>query len=245
MEDHVMRNKYFKLGILIFSLWVSVNAFAENYPINPKDPYEKFNRVVYHFNNGFDLAILKPIATVYSKVVPKPLSKGISNFFSNLDTIPTVLNDILQANCYQATSDFWRFVINSTAGLLGFIDVASEIGLERNFEDFGLTLAQWGYKDSNYLVLPFLGPSTVRDGIAWPINYQFFTIYPYIQPARVRYQLYISGVISKRADFLYYQDFLRQAAVDKYAFMRDAYLQRRAYLIERNQELGDPYLEKK
>lgn len=208
------------------------------------DPYERFNRVMFQFNEVFDKLILKPVATLYIKIIPKPLSKGLSNFYNNIDTIPTVANDFLQANFYQGTSDAWRLVINSTVGIVGFFDVATPMGLEPNKEDFGLTLAQWGYRKSNYLVLPFLGPGTVRDQIGWPINYYFLTIYPYIYPVEQRNQLYFTGLVVKRAELLRYQNVLEEASLDDYTFIRNAYLQRRAYQLERNAELNDPYLEK-
>jgi phospholipid-binding lipoprotein MlaA len=188
--------------------------------------------------------VLRPIATLYIKIIPKPLSKGLSNFYNNIDTIPTVANDLLQANFYQGTSDAWRLTINSSIGLLGFFDFASDMGLEPNKEDFGLTLAQWGYRNSNYLVLPFLGPGTVRDQIGWPINYLFLTIYPYIYPVTQRNELYLTGLVVKRAELLRYQGVLEQASLDDYTFIRDAYMQRRTYQLERNAELNDPYLEK-
>ena len=236
-----MMMKSLKMSLLLIGLSMSCNAIAAD---NPNDPYEKFNRVMYVFNETFDMLVLRPVSTLYLKIMPKPLTKGVGNFFNNIDNIPTVINDVLQGNIYQATSDSWRFAINSTIGILGFFDVASLMGLEPNAEDFGLTLARWGYKNSNYLVVPFLGPSTVRDAIAWPINYEYFTVYPYIYPVKARYAIYSVGVVSRRADFIRFQGVFAQAAVDKYAFMRDAYMQRRAYLIERNQELSDPYLEK-
>lgn len=209
-----------------------------------KDPYERFNRVMYNFNDFLDNAVLKPVATFYNKVMPKPLNKGIKNFYSNIDTIPTVFNDVLQGNFYQASSDAWRLGINSTIGIVGFFDFAADMGLDPNQEDFGLTLAQWGYTDSNYLVLPFFGPSTPRDAVGLPVDYYIFSIYPHIKPPMRRYELYALGVVARRADLLSYQNVLEEASIDKYAFLRDAYLQRRAYLIQRNKELGDPYLEK-
>lgn len=231
--------------ILLFSIFTTTSVLAADQPVrkvNPVDPYEPFNRVMFRFNDAFDTVILRPAATLYIKIVPRPLAKGISNFFSNIDTIPTVLNDVLQINIYQATSDAWRLLLNSTIGILGFFDVATPMGLERNSEDLGLTFAQWGWKQSNYLVIPFLGPSTVRDTVAWPINYQYMTIYPYINPVRDRYAFYSVNVVSKRADYLRFQNVMEQAALDKYVFLRDAYMQRRAYQIKRNKELDDPYL---
>src|SRR5689334_22527099 len=124
------------LLIILFCFSCATQAADDDNNPSVADPYEKFNRAMFKVNEVFDAVLMKPIATLYVKIVPKPLSKGLSNFYSNIDTIPTVLNDVLQANFYQATSDFWRLAINSTAGLLGFVDVASTIGLEPNKEDF-------------------------------------------------------------------------------------------------------------
>lgn len=209
---------------------------------NSQDPFECINRVFFKFNDIMDTYILKPVCEVYDKIIPKPLAKGFTNFFNNIDTVPTILNDLLQGNFYQATSDTWRLAFNSTVGLLGFIDVASCIGLEPNSEDFGLTMAQWGWKDSYYIVVPFFGPSTIRDAAGWPVNYYFLSVYPYIRSANDRYKLYLLSLIVRRSELLHYESLLQQVAIDKYVFMRDAYLQHRNYLIDRNKELGDPYL---
>lgn len=239
---------WIKISLLMITLIFIGNVYAadDEEPVldTKKDPYEPFNRVMYNFNDFLDNAVLKPVATFYNKVMPKPLNKGIKNVYNNIDTIPTVINDALQGNAYQTASDSWRLIINSTAGVLGFFDVATDIGLDPNTEDFGLTLARWGYTDSNYLVLPFFGPSTPRDAIGLPVDYYAFSIYPYIKPPIRRYEIYGLGVVARRADLLSYQNVMEQAAIDKYAFLRDAYMQRRAYLIQRNKELGDPYLEK-
>lgn len=231
---------------VVATLMLSHNVFAdESVPITTnKDPFETFNRPMFVFNDWMDRFIIKPIATLYIKIVPKPLSKGISNFYSNIDTVPTVLNDLLQGNFYQAVNDGWRLGINTTMGVLGFFDVASGMGLEpNNKQDFGLTLAQWGWINSNYLILPFLGPGTVRDQFQVPIN-TYLTIYPYIENDAVRYGLFAGSIIVKRAEILHYESVMEDAALDRYTFVRDAYLQRRNYLIERNKQLGNPYLEK-
>jgi len=210
----------------------------------PVDPYEPFNRVMFRFNDTVDKVLLKPLATLYLAIVPKPAVTGIRNFFSNVDTLPTIPNDILQGNFYQGIRDTWRLLINTTVGLLGFFDPATHIGLGPNKEDFGLTLAQWGYHHSGYLVIPFLGPTTTRDLIGFPIDYYFFSIYPHINPTRTRYELYGLGVLSRRAELLSYENVMEQAAIDRYVFMRDAWMQRRAWLINRNKELGNPYIDK-
>lgn len=241
------RNKFFTLFILFVSLIFFVEKSVADVVVDSSqlnnDPYEKFNRVVFSFNDTLDKYILKPIATLYVHIVPRPLVTGIRNFFFNIDTIPTVANDLLQVNFYQATRDSWRLMINSTVGVLGFFDVATHIGLIPNKEDFGLTLARWGYAHSNYLVLPLLGPSTPRDMIGIPVDYYVFSVYPHIDPESARYELYGMSYISRRAELLNFQNIMRQAAVDRYIFVREAYMQRRAWLIERNKELGDPYLE--
>lgn len=240
------RNKFFILFTLFVSLIFFVKMSAADVVDSSQldnDPYEKFNRVIFSFNDTLDKYILKPIATLYVDIVPHPLVKGVRNFFLNIDTIPTVANDLLQINFYQATRDTWRLMINSTVGLLGFFDIATHIGLIPNREDFGLTLARWGYEHSNYLVLPFLGPSTPRDAIGIPVDYYVFSVYPHIDPESARYELYGLGFISRRAELLKFENIMQQAAVDRYIFVREAYMQRRAWLIGRNKELGDPYLE--
>lgn len=211
-------------------------------PALQQDPYESFNRAMFSFNDFLDKYLLKPIGQLYNAIVPHPLAKGFTNVFNNIDTIPTVINDVLQGNFYQATSDVWRLGVNTTVGIGGLFDVAQRMGLEPNSEDFGLTLARWGYTDSNYLVLPFLGPGTIRDAIGFPINYYGMTIYPYISSTSIQYGLYGFGIIVRRADLLSYEGVLNQLSFDKYVFTRDAYLQHRNYMIQRNKELGDPYL---
>jgi len=206
-----------------------------------KDPYEKINRTIFEFNDSLDTYFLVPVAKFYNKVVPKPLNKGIYNFFSNLNNFPTIGNDLLQGNFYQATSDSWRFFVNSTAGAAGLFDVAQNMGLASNSEDFGLTLARWGYTDSSYLVLPFFGPSTVRDTAGLPVDYYFFSPYGYVQDSRTQYTLYALNIVSKRAQLLQYQNLYNQIALDRYAFIRNAYLESRANAIDRNQNLSDPY----
>lgn len=238
-----MKIKCWGLLAALLMAGMSINiVFADEPTTNVKDPYEIFNRAMFHFNDIFDRVVLKPAGTVYNAIIPKPLAKGFTNFFRNIDTIPTVANDLLQLNFYQASNDAWRLGINSTIGIGGIFDFAKDMGLQPNSEDLGLTFARWGYENSNYLVFPFLGPSTVRDVVAWPINYYYLTIYPRINPVRTRYILYSASVVVWRADMLRHEEVFEQVSIDKYAFMRDAYMQRRHYLIERNKKLLDPAL---
>ncbi len=205
------------------------------------DALTNYNRVVFHFNDTLDRLFLKPVATLYNKIVPRPLHKGITNFFSNIDNIPTIVNDVLQFKLYYALNDSWRLVINSTVGILGLVDVGSRIGLKPHHEDFGLTMAHWGYKNSNYFVVPFFGPGTIRDVLGWPVDYFLFSIYPHINNTTVRYSIYGVGIVDRRSNLLQYQDVFDQVAIDRYVFMRNAYLQHRNYQIQENEKPRDAF----
>jgi phospholipid-binding lipoprotein MlaA len=208
----------------------------------PKDPYEKLNRTIFKFNETIDDAFIKPIAKTYNALTPSPLNTAIHNAFNNLSEMPTVINDLLQFNFYQATSDGWRFAVNTTIGVGGILDVAEKIGLNKHYEDVGLTLAKWGWVDSNYFVIPFLGPSTIRDTICL-VPYYYMTIFPYIHPWwPKRYLLLGLRYIDIRAHLLRFEKVYEEIAIDPYVFMRSAYLQRRAYLMKENGNgLNDPY----
>jgi len=216
----------------ILVLFLACSSAQAQQVTNPQDPYETFNRSIFAFNDKLDIFILKPVATLYNKIIPKPLNEGIGNFFDNINTLPTIANDILQARFQMLANDLWRFGINTTVGILGFFDIASRMQLKVHVEDFGLTLARWGYQDSAYLVVPFFGPSTIRDTIGWPVDYFLFSVYPYINPVRTRYEVYALGVVERRSQLLQYEDVMEEAALDKYVFVRSAYMQRRAHRME-------------
>jgi phospholipid-binding lipoprotein MlaA len=204
-----------------------------------KDPYEGFNRAMFKFNDFIDTYFMKPIATVYNKVLPTPLNQGIHNVFNNIENLPTIANDLLQLNLFQAGKDLWRLGLNTTLGVGGLLDIGTRVGLPQYYNDFGLTLHTWGYKNSNYLVLPFWGPTTVRDGLfSKPVDYYAFSIYPHIYPPRVRYGIYALSVVDTRAQLLKFDQVFEEAAFDKYTFVRNAYLQRRAYEINKNEHLS-------
>lgn len=200
-----------------------------------KDPLEGINRGVYKFNDVADRALIKPVATAYKTVTPSPIRKGVSNFFSNIGTLTTVINDLLQFKFAHAFTDAGRFVINSTFGIAGLIDVASMDNIEKRNEDFGQTLGHWGVDTGAYLVLPFVGPSTVRDtaGLVFdtvtsdPITYTHN-----IGEIRLHNQLRTAQLIDKRTQLLDATDIVDNASIDPYAFLRDAYLQRRASLVQ-------------
>jgi phospholipid-binding lipoprotein MlaA len=202
-----------------------------------------YNRNVSNFNRGFDQTLLEPTAKFYQKVLPSPVRDGIYHFFSNLNEIPTFLNDILQLHGQEAVADFWRFTINSTAGVGGLIDVAAKTGLSPHEEDFGLTLARWGYKKSAYFVIPFLGPSTIRDALSLPVNYYALSVWPHIQPDRTRYILTGLNILSKRAYLLEYNPVIKNASLNPFIFERNAYLQHRDFLIEENGQIQPEFFE--
>lgn len=225
-----------EFAILLFAVLMT-NAIATTQNTN-KDPYERINRKIFSFNDYLDTYFLKPVATLYNKLLPKPLNKGIHNFYLNLGQFHTIGNDLLQLHFAQTFNDTWRLAINSTVGIGGLFDVAGRMQLPYYVNDFGLTLAHYGWADSNYFVVPFWGPSTIRDTVAMPVDYYAFEVYPYIYPFWQRYTLYGIGVIDRRAQLLRYQSLFDAVAVDKYSFVRNAYLQRRKHQIDENNELG-------
>ena len=219
----------------------SSSTSSDPLPIEPAaarpDPYEKMNRAFFTFNDKLDTYLFKPIAQFYNTIMPKPLNAGIHNAFNNLGETSTIANDVLQGHFRQMANDSWRLLINTTVGVGGLFDVASRMNLPYYSNDFGLTLAAWGYKSSNYLVIPFLGPATIRDGLGWPIDYYAFTVYPYIQPDSTQNYIYALNMLDRRAQLLKIQSVMDEVALDKYVFVRDAYFQRRDYQISQNQQL--------
>lgn len=197
---------------------------------NSDDPFEGFNREVFILNKDLDAMVMKPMAEIYQTLTPEPVDKGISNFFSNLDDIAVVANDLLQLKFNQAASDSGRFLINSTIGLLGFIDFATDFGLPKHNEDFGQTLGYWGVENTPYLVLPLLGPSTLRDVAGRGVD---IWLDPTIYVDNDNVALGVNSVkfVDLRADLMAAEKVLDAASLDPYTFMRDAYLQRRNYLI--------------
>jgi len=215
------------LLILLTSGCASVST-----PPPPNDPFERYNRTMYRFNDTLDRAVLKPVAKGYQKVVPQPVDDSVTNFFSNLDDVVVTLNDLLQGKARQAGSDLSRLVWNSTVGIGGLFDVASHLGLPKHNEDFGQTLGKWGVGPGPYLVLPFFGPSTVRDTAALPVDWESDPLYHYYDvDANGYWKLKTLYYVDKRADLLRASRILEQAALDEYVFMREAYLQRRQNLV--------------
>ena len=209
---------------------------AEPAVFNP-DPFEGFNRKVFAFNLKLDRWVLKPVAKGYDAVAPGFVKTGVSNFFSNLGEITNIVNDALQWKWLQASNDTGRLLLNSTIGIGGLFDVASVAGLEESpGEDFGQTLGRWGFKRGPYIMLPVLGPTTVRDGLGIPVNSLLDPVY-YLEDPEARYGLVALRLTSQRADLLEVE---KLASGDFYLFVRDTYLQRRDYL-ERDGEISDSY----
>lgn len=204
---------------------------AEEAEEGSNDPFEPFNRAMYTFNEKFDRYLLKPVAKGYRAVVPRPIRRGVTNFFGNLHDPAVMVNNALQGRFSEAASDLGRFLTNSTFGVFGLFDVASEIGIERHNEDLGQTFAAWGVGDGPYLVLPFFGPSNIRDGIGL---YGDLQMYPptHVNDDSTFWTLYALEGIDTRARLLEAGDILEQAAgQDPYVFVREAYRQRRRSLI--------------
>lgn len=193
---------------------------------NPKDPIEGFNRAMFAFNEGLDTAILKPVATGYEAVLPSPIRTGVTNFFGNIDDLFIGVNNLLQGKVPEAFSDLGRVVINTTIGLLGVLDVASEAGLEKHDEDFGQTFGRWGVGNGAYVVIPLFGPRTVRDTVGLVLDVAADPVANH-EPTRVRDAALVLRLVNDRAILLPADKVIEEAALDKYSYMRDAYLQRR------------------
>jgi len=207
---------------------------------NPRDPFEPFNRSMTRFNDGLDETIVKPVAKAYQGVVPSPVRTGVNNFFGNLSDAWTLVNNVLQLKPEAAAESLMRFSINTVFGLGGVLDWATPMGIERRREDFGKTLGRWGVAAGPYLVLPVLGPSTVRDAAALVVDSKGDLLLQ-IDNVATRNSLYALRAVDLRAGLLRVGEVLDQAALDKYSFIRDVYLQRRGVVIETDGDAEERY----
>jgi len=219
-----------RLVLAVLALLSAVGCATTGDERDPRDPFEGFNRGVYAFNETFDEYIAKPVATGYRKVLHAEIRSRVGNFFANVQDIFIGVNNFLQGKFEQGVNDWARFAFNSTIGLLGIHDVASEMGLEKHNEDFGQTFGRWGVGPGPYLMLPFLSSSTVRDAAGTAIDW---TVSPFteVRPIALRNTLYGVYLVNTRAELLDASRLLEEAALDKYVFQRDAYFQRRQSLI--------------
>lgn len=197
---------------------------------NPKDPIEGFNRAMYSVHDGIDTVIMKPVATGYDAVLPSPVRTGVTNFFSNIGDVMISVNNLLQGKVNDAISDFGRVAINTTVGIFGILDIATDAGIPKHDEDFGQTFGRWGVNEGAYVFIPVLGPRTARDtvGVAvdlWadPLNQ--------INDVAVRNSLWALRAVDTRANLLPADKVIEEAALDKYSYIRDAYLQNRRNLV--------------
>ena len=205
-----------------------VAVHAQTRAADPRDPLEGLNRAVYAFNDVLDRALVKPVAQAYSKVVPRLVRKGVGNFFGNLADVWSLANNAA-AGRGQATSDsVGRVLVNSTVGLLGLLDVATEMEIEKHPADFGLTLGRWGVSPGPYVVLPFLGPYTLREVAALPLDRQG-NLVNQIDDQVTRDALTVLNIVDVRESYLKAGDVLDAAALDSYSFTRDSYFQRQRY----------------
>ncbi len=232
MKTH--NNTYYKTLLAIISL-VAFTTLSGCATQANKDPLEGINRGVYKFNDVADKAVLKPVAKAYKAVPPSNIPTGFTNFFTQLGSITTVLNDLLQFKFANAFTDAGRFVINSTFGLAGFIDVAGKDNIALRKEDFGQTLGFWGVGSGPYIVLPLIGPSSLRDTAGLVVDTTTSDPITYthnIGEVRLHNQLRAAQFLDKRTELLTATDLVDEASLDPYAFTRDAYLQRRENLVK-------------
>ncbi len=194
------------------------------------DPWENWNRKVFNFNEDIDRAVLKPVATVYSDIVPQPVRRGVSNFFSNFADAWSAINNMLQGKFEAGFEDATRVGANTLFGLFGILDVASEMGLDHHYEDFGQTLGRYGIGAGAYVVLPILGPSTVRDAAAQPLD-RLASPPAFFEGTKTQIGFTLLQIVNTRAGLLGATRVIDDIALDKYTFVRDAYLQRRRSLV--------------
>jgi phospholipid-binding lipoprotein MlaA len=213
-----------RLGVL--ALLVIASGCATGPNPNPADPFEPFNRGVSRFNDVVDDAVLRPAATAYREALPSPVRTGVNNFFGNLSDVWSFVNSALQLKLQNSAETFMRVNVNTFFGLGGLLDIATEAGIDRHSEDFGQTLGRWGVPSGPYVVLPLFGSSTLRDTAAWPVDRRG-DLLGELDDIPVRNSLYVLRVVDGRSNLLRAGQLLDDAALDKYSFTRDAYLQRR------------------
>jgi phospholipid-binding lipoprotein MlaA len=239
----MLKARYARAALSIVCL-LSVSAcvtLPPNSPRSPQDPWESWNRGVYKVNDKLDRAIAKPVARTYVRFVPHPVRTGVSNFFANLNTPTVMINDALQGKFLAAGNDLGRFLLNSTVGVGGLLDPATPAGLDKNDEDFGQTLGHWGVHAGPFVELPVLGPSDLRDAPSKVVD-AYTNPQQYVRNLTVKYSLYGLYLVEKRQALLPLDETLKNV-YDPYAFVRDAYLQRRAYLISDGKITEEPLVD--
>jgi phospholipid-binding lipoprotein MlaA len=240
MQCLVKLKRFFLLGLVVGMVGcASIPAGVEP---SPHDPWEPFNRSVFEFNEGLDAYLLKPVVAGYRFVLPEFVRDGIYNFFSNYSDIYTALQNLLQGKPDYAFSDLMRVVVNTTFGLGGLIDMATPGGLPKHKEDWGQTFGVWGIPSGPYVVLPFFGPSNVRDTFGTAADLESDYLFAYVKDIGLRNSITGLRVVNARNTYYEAGDLLDGAAIDKYSFMRDAYIQRREYQINEGREDREPLM---
>lgn len=213
------------MAVVAVTLWIQGCATGPN--ANPADPLEPLNRVVFTFNDGVDRAVLQPVAIAYEQAVPSPVKTGVRNFFGNISDVWSVANNLLQFKFKESLETFMRVSVNSTFGFGGLLDIGTEMRLPKNKQNFGQTLGVWGFNSGPYIMLPLFGPSTVRDTIGRVVESRADLIGD-LSHVPTRNSLIGLSLVDKRVELLGASRILDQAALDRYSFTRDLYLQRRA-----------------
>ena len=206
-------------------------SMPEGHRAHPDDPLESYNRGMTEFNEHVDTMLLRPVATAYKEALPAPVRTGVSNFFANLGDVWSFVNNALQLRLEGSMSSFMRVNVNTFMGLGGVLDVATELGIDRHKQDFGLTLGRWGVNTGPYVVLPILGPSTLRDTLALSVDMRGNPV-RYVTPVSDRNSLYALNVVNTRANLLRASSVLDGAALDKYSFTRDVFMQVRQQAVQ-------------
>jgi phospholipid-binding lipoprotein MlaA len=236
----------FRLRGLAVTIGVSLLLGGCATSANPRDPFEKFNRAMFTFNDAVDRTALKPAATAYKEITPSFVQTGVNNFFGNLSDLWSSLNNFAQLKGRDGLNDFTRFAVNSTFGLVGVLDIATPAGMRKHNEDLGQTLGYWGVPSGPYLMLPVLGPSTIRDTVALPGDF-WGDPWTHVNDIPWRNGGILLRAVDQRASVLDASNLLEDAALDRYEFIRDGYLQRRASRVldtDKAQERADKVQEK-
>ena len=233
---HFIKNPLGALALGLTMLVVQGCAIGPN--VNPADPIEPLNRAVFGFNDGVDRTILKPVAVAYERITPSPIKIGVGNFFGNVSDAWSVVNNLLQFKIEESLETFMRVAVNSTFGVAGLVDIGTELRLSKNPEDFGQTLGVWGFGSGPYVVLPLFGPSSVRDTIGAVVGGKADLVNN-LNNVPTRNSLTVLRVIDGRGGLLDASKIFDEAALDRYSFSRDLYLQRRAASIGKDTEVKE------
>lgn len=225
----IYRQQFITIALLLSTLLTGCATLDG--PENPDDPLERYNRAMYEFNDTIDIYLMKPVAKGYQFITPDIVDRGVTNIFNNLDDLLVMFNNLLQLKIGDAVSDSARIVFNSTFGLLGFFDVATQFGLTKHNEDLGQTLGYWGTDSGPYLVLPIFGPSSIRDGASFAVELSELDVINDDMNISHRLSTSVLNFTDKRADLLQATNIIDETAPDPYSFIRDAWIQRRQNLV--------------